>query len=137
LSASDISNAVQAYNKDKSDKGAARLVNALNGLGSDWTASGDVVRAGVQAADKAEGKEPPSGASAAVLNDVVSVSRTGNNVTVTNQTAITLKGVARLGKTISFTVASVNGKPALRNIQGVELGVGFLHVWVAKHDWGP
>src|SRR3989475_4094041 len=47
LSADDVSNGVKAYDSDKSDKGAARVVKALDTMGKDFTATGDVVRAGV------------------------------------------------------------------------------------------
>jgi hypothetical protein len=74
------------------------------------------------------------------LGNVDSVSRTGDKVVITNRESITIKNIAHLDKTISFTVASVNGKPALQNIQGVQLGVnlGFKFVVVdTPTHWGP
>ena len=58
-----------------------------------------------------------------VLGNVDSISRTGDKVVITNEGSITIKALAHLDKTISFTVTSVGGKPALRDIKGISVGV--------------
>jgi hypothetical protein len=40
-----------------------------------------------------------------------------------------------LDKTISFTVTTVDGKPALRDIKGISIGVGFLKKEITSY--GP
>jgi hypothetical protein len=40
-----------------------------------------------------------------------------------------------MDKTISFTVTTVDGKPALRDIQGISIGVGFLKKEITR--FGP
>lgn len=107
-----------------------RVVKALDTLGQDVTATGDVVRAGV----KESGAELPKAADK-VLANVDSISRTGDKVVITNEGSITIKAVAHLDKTISFTITTVGGKPALRNIQGISIGFGFLKKEI--HDYGP
>jgi len=123
LTADDVSNGVKAYDSDKGDKGPARIVKALDTMGKDFTATGDVVRAGV----KASGVELPKAADK-VLGNVDSIKRNGDKVVITNKADITVGKVGELKKTISFTVTSVDGKPALRDIQGVKIGVSFLAV---------
>jgi hypothetical protein len=49
-----------------------------------------------------------------------------NKFVITNEGSITVEALAHLNKTISFTVTTANGKPALRDIKGISIGVGFL-----------
>ncbi len=121
LSASDVSKAIKTYDSDKGGKGPARVVKALNSMGTDFKLGGDALRAGV----KESGVGLPK-AAGKVLDNVSSITRTGDNVVITNERAITVDGVAHLGQTISFTVTSVNGQPALQNIKGISVGLGFL-----------
>jgi len=79
------------------------------------------------------------GAADKVLNNVDSISGSGDNVTITDKGSITIKYVAKLDKTISFTVTSVNGQPALQNIKGITLrvGVGFAFIPIkTPTSWG-
>jgi len=130
LSADDVSNGVKAYDSDKGDKGAARVVKALDTMGKDFTATGDVVRAGV----KESGVKLPKDADK-VLGNVDSITRTGDKVVITNEGSITIKALAHLGKTISFTVTTVDGKPALRSITGISAGVSILQKKITSY--GP
>ena len=80
------------------------------------------------------------GAADKVLGNVDSISRSGDTVTITNKKSIVVDGVAKLDKTISFKVASVDGKPTLQNISGIHLGVGAGRLFVTiktPTSWGP
>jgi hypothetical protein len=125
-----VSNGVKAYDSDKGDKGPARVVKALDTMGKDFTATGDVVRAGV----KESGVNLPKDADK-VLGNVDSISRNGDKVVITNEGTVTIKALAHLDKTISFTVTTVDGKPALRDIKGISIGVGFLKKEITSY--GP
>jgi len=136
LTADDVSKGIKAFDSDKGDKNPGRVVKALDTMGQNFTATGDAVRAGV----KESGVEMPKDADK-VLANVDSITRTGNNVVITNKDSMTIMVVGQIGKTISFTInESVKGKsgyqgPALQNLKGVGLGIGRL----AKHPdhWGP
>ena len=136
LTADDVSKGIKAYDSDKGDKQPGRVVKALDTMGTNFTATGDVVRAGV----KQSGVDLPKDADK-VLGNVDSISRTGNNVVITNKDSMTIMVLGQIGKTISFTInESVKGKsgyqgPALQNLKGVGIGIGRL----AKHPdhWGP
>ena len=105
-------------------------------MGTNFTATGDVVRAGV----KQSGVELPKDADK-VLANVNSITRTGDKVVITNEKSMTIKVGGELSKTISFTInESVKGKsgyvgPALQNLKGIGIGLSIL----AYHPdhWGP
>jgi hypothetical protein len=63
------------------------------------------------------------------------MTRSGDKVTITNNQEKTVFVVVKLGQSITFTVGSVGGKPALLNIQGVRtLGIkGYKD----KTQYGP
>jgi len=88
------------------------------------------VRAGV----KESGVNLPKDADK-VLGNVDSITRTGDKVVITNEGSSTIKALAHLDKTISFTVTTVGGKPALRDIKGISIGVGFLKKEITSY--GP
>ena len=135
LTADDVSKAAKTYDSDKGDKNPARLVKALDTLGTDFTGTGATVQSGA----KESGVKMP-GAAEKVLGNVDSISRSGDTVTITNQKSITVDGVAKLDKTISFKVVSVDGKPALHDISGIHLGVGKGWAFVVldtPKSWGP
>ena len=137
LTADDVSKGIKAYDSDKGGKQPGRVVEALDAMGTNFTATGDVVRAGV----KQSGVELPKDADK-VLANVNSISRTGDKVVITNEKSMTIKkGFGQLSQTISFTInESVKGKsgyqgPALQNLKGIGIGLGPL----AYHPdhWGP
>jgi hypothetical protein len=136
LTADDVSKGIKAYDSDKGDKQPGRVVKALDAMGNNFTATGDVVRAGV----KESGVELPKDADK-VLANVNSITRTGDNVVITNEKSMTIKVGGQLAKTISFTISeSVKGKsgyqgPALQNLKGIGIGLGPF----AYHPdhWGP
>src|SRR5262249_4365286 len=116
LTADDVSKAIKAHDSDKSDKQPGRVVKALDAMGTNFTATGDVVRDGI----KQSGVELPKDADK-VLANVKSITRTGDKVVITNEKSMTNKVGGQLTKTISFTInESVKGKsgyqgPALQN----------------------
>ena len=136
LTAEDVSKAMKAYDSDKDDKNPGRVVKALDTMGKDFTVSGDTLKQGV----KDSGVKLPGGADK-VLANVDSITRTGNNVVITNKDSITIMVLGQVGKTISFTInETVKGKsgyqgPALQNLKGVGIGIGRA----ARHPdhWGP
>jgi RHS repeat-associated protein len=136
LTADDVSKGIKAYDSDKGDKQPGRVVKALDAMGNNFTATGDVVRAGVKASGVALPKDADK-----VLANVVSITRTGDKVVITNEKSMTIKAAGQLAKTISFTInESLKGKsgyqgPALQNLNGVGIGWGKL----AYHPdhWGP
>ena len=50
LTADDVSKGIKAFDSDKGDKNPGRVVKALDTMGQNFTATGDVVRAGVKRA---------------------------------------------------------------------------------------
>jgi hypothetical protein len=110
------------------------VVNALNILGSNWTVSGETLQAGVSMAYSQMKKDVP-GTAEKVLANVDSVSRTGDKVVITNKRDISIRLLGHLEKAISFTVVSVKGQPALRDIKGISIGLGPLAKDI--HNWGP
>ncbi|HXX15394.1 MAG TPA: hypothetical protein VEJ47_10880 [Candidatus Eremiobacteraceae bacterium] len=99
LTADDVSKGTKAHDSDKGDKGPARVVKALDSMGNNFTATGDVVRAGV----KESGVQMPKDADK-VLANVESIARTGDKAVITNKDSMTIKLLGQIGKTISFTV---------------------------------
>jgi RHS repeat-associated protein len=136
LSASDVSKGIKAFDSDKEDKNPGRVVKALDTMGKDFTVSGDTLRQGAKDSGVAFPKDADK-----VLANVDSITRTGNNVVITNKDSMTIKLLGQMGKTISFTInESVKGKsgyqgPALQNLKGVGIGIGPF----ASHPdhWGP
>jgi len=118
LSADDVSKAIQALEKDIGDnpkKGKPdRAVDFLNALGNNFSVTGETLKEGVKLSKV---KLPPG--VGAVLDNVSSLTRSGDKVTITNnQEKSVLGGFFKLGQSITFVVGSVSGKPALLNIQG-------------------
>ncbi|HXO33726.1 MAG TPA: hypothetical protein VN901_15355 [Candidatus Acidoferrales bacterium] len=70
-----------------------------------------------------------------VDKNVDSVSRTGDKVTVQLNKGLNFLEIYKTKTTISFGVGSVSGRPALVNIQGVEVFHGYHYV--PKTDYGP
>lgn len=136
LTATDVSRGIKAYASDKGDKNPGRVVKAVDAMGNNFTATGDVVRAGV----KESGVELPKDADK-VLANVNSITRTGDNVVITNDKSMTVKLAGHIDKTISFTInESLKGKsgyqgPALQNLKGV--GIGFGPLAYHPDHWGP
>jgi hypothetical protein len=131
-----VSKGIKAFDSDKDDKNPGRVVKALDTMGKDSTVSGDTLKQGV----KDSGVTLPKDADK-VLANVDSITRTGNNVVITNKDSMAIKLLGQIGKTISFTInESVKGKsgyqgPALQDLKGVGIGIGPL----TKHPdhWGP
>jgi hypothetical protein len=136
LTADDVSKGIKAFDSDKDDKNPGRVVKALDTMGQNFTATGDVVRAGVKESGVALPKDADK-----VLANVESITRTGDKVVITNKDSMTIKLLGQIGKTISFTVSeSATGKngyqgPALLDLKGVGIGIGRF----ATHPdhWGP
>ena len=136
MSASQVSTAIKTAESDTKDTNPGKVVKAFDTMGKDFTVSGDTLRAGVKDSGVALPKDAGK-----VLANVDSISRTGDKVVITNKDSMTVKGVAQLSKTISFTInESVKGKsgyqgPALQNLKGVGLGLGPFAVH--PDHWGP
>jgi hypothetical protein len=119
LTADDVSKGIKAFDSDKGDKNPGRVVKALDTMGKDFTATGDVVRAGV----KESGVEMPKAADK-VLANVESITRTGDKVVITNKDSMRVDVLGKMDKTISFTInESAKGKsgyvgPELQNLKG-------------------
>lgn len=136
LTADDVSKGIKAFDSDKGDKNPGRVVKALATMGQNFTATGDVVRAGV----KESGVEMPKAADK-VLANVESITRTGDKVVITNKDSMRVDVLGKMEKTISFTInESAKGKsgyvgPELQNLKGVSIGFGPF----ATHPdhWGP
>jgi RHS repeat-associated protein len=136
LTADDVSKGIKAFDSDKGDKNPGRVVKALDTMGQNFTATGDVVRAGV----KESGVEMPKAADK-VLANVESITRTGDKVVITNKDSMRVDVLGKMEKTISFTInESAKGKsgyvgPELQNLKGVSIGIGPF----ATHPdhWGP
>jgi hypothetical protein len=69
-----------------------------------------------------------------ILENIASVSRNGDKVIITNQATITFKAIAHLAKTITFTLTSVDGKPALKDIKGISVGIGFVKKAITNYS---
>jgi hypothetical protein len=136
LTADDVSKGIKAFDSDKEDKNPGRVVKALDTMGKDFTVSGDTLRQGVKDSGLALPKDAGK-----VLANVESITRTGNNVVITNKDSMTIKGAGQLAKTISFTInPSLKGKsgyvgPALQNLNGV--GIGWGKLAYHPNHWGP
>ena len=87
MTADDVSKGIKAFDSDKGDKNPGRVVKALDTMGKDFTATGDVVRAGV----KESGVEMPKAADK-VLANVESITRTGDKVVITNKDSMRTMG---------------------------------------------
>jgi len=127
LSAEDVSKAIQsAKDEPKGTPNAKTAVDFLNSLGTNWNLSGDTLRQALK-----DSKVNAHG----VDKNVDSISRTGDKVTVQLNKGLNFLEIYKTKTTISFDVGAVGGRPALVNIQGVEV----FHGWhyVPKTDYGP
>jgi RHS repeat-associated protein len=96
-----------------------RVVNLLNGFGTNWRLSGANLRSGIASADLPKSWRAGLAVESGALNNINSISRTGNNVVISNAnpTSVDL-GKYHLAQTISFTLAG----QSLQNITGVAEG---------------
>ena len=124
LSADDVSKGIQSAKEDTGSN-AKKSVDFLNSFGTNWKLSGDALRQGLK-----DSKVDAHG----VDKKVDSVSRTGDQVTVQLNKGINLL-IYKTKTTITFDVGNKGGRPALVNIQGVEVFHGYHYV--PKTDYGP
>jgi len=123
LSADDVSNGIQSAKADTGSN-AKKTVDFLNSFGTNWNLSGDALRQGLK-----DSKVDAYG----VDKNVDSISRKGDTVTVQLNKGINYL-IYKTKTTITFDVGTVNGRPALVNIQGVE---HFTYHYVPKTQYGP
>jgi RHS repeat-associated protein len=124
LSADDVSKGIQSAKEDTGSN-AKKSVDFLNSFGTNWNLSGDALRQGLK-----DSKVDAHG----VDKKVDSVSRTGDQVTVQLNKGINFL-IYKTKTTITFDVGNKGGRPALVNIQGVEVFHGYHYV--PKTDYGP
>jgi RHS repeat-associated protein len=125
LSAEDVSKAIQSAKQDTGPN-AKKAVDFLNSLGTNWNLSGDILRQALK-----DSKVDAHG----VDKNVDSVARSGDKVTVQLNKGLNFLEIYKTKTTISFDVGDVKGRPALLNIQGVEVFHGYHYV--PKTDYGP
>ena len=125
LSAEDVSKAIQSVKQDTGPN-AKKAVDFLNSLGMNWILSGDILRQAVK-----DSKVDAFGAD----KNVDSVKRSGDKVTVQLNKGLSFFEIYKTKTTISFDIGDVKGRPALLNIQGVEVFHGYHYV--PKTDYGP
>jgi len=127
LSAEDVSKAIQSAIKEpKGTPHAKTVVDFLNSLGTNWNLSGDTLRQALK-----DSQVDAHG----VDKNVDSISRTGDKVTVQLNKGLNFFAIYKTKTTISFDVGAIGGRPALVNIQGVEVFHGYHYV--PKTDYGP
>jgi hypothetical protein len=124
LSADDVAKGIQSAKTDTGSN-AKKSVDFLNSFGTNWNLSGDALRQGLK-----DSKVDAHG----VDKKVDSVSRTGDTVTVQLNKGINFL-IYKTKTTITFDVGTKSGRPALVNIQGVEVFHGYHYV--PKTDYGP
>jgi RHS repeat-associated protein len=124
LSADDVAKGIQSAKADTGSN-AKKSVDFLNSFGTNWNLSGDALRQGLK-----DSKVDAHG----VDKKVDSVSRTGDTVTVQLNKGINFL-IYKTKTTITFDVGTKSGRPALVNIQGVEVFHGYHYV--PKTDYGP
>jgi RHS repeat-associated protein len=123
LSPDDVSKGIQSAKADTGSN-AKKTVDFLNSFGTNWNLSGDALRQGLK-----DSKVDAYG----VDKNVDSISRKGDTVTVQLNKGINYL-IYKTKTTITFDVGTVNGRPALVNIQGVE---HFTYHYVPKTQYGP
>jgi thioredoxin reductase len=127
VSADDVSKAIQsAKDEPKGTPHAKTAVDFLNALGTSWNLSGDTLRQALK-----DSKVDAHG----VDKNVDSVSRTGDKVTVQLNKGLNFLEIYKTKTTITFDVGTKSGRPALVNLQGVEVFHGYHYV--PKPDYGP
>src|SRR5580700_9678600 len=118
-----------AYGSDEDHRALAKFVSTLDSLGPDFTVTGETLRSKIVTRDIRTRDDVVR-----ILENIASVSRNGDKVIITNQATITFKAIAHLAKTITFTLTSVDGKPALKDIKGVSVGIGFVKKAITNYS---
>jgi hypothetical protein len=119
MSVADVSKVIQQAESSKSDP-VTTAVNLFNGLGTNATVSGSTLRTALS-----NNGVSVTGNNGKLLNNIESISKSGNNVTITNRRKLTA-GYVSEQKQVSFSVGTLNGRAAITNIRGVSAGVGFF-----------
>ncbi len=119
LSEADVSKVIKQTQGSPSDPITASI-NTFNGLGNNATVSGDTLRAALK-----DNNIQAKGDNEKLLNNIDSISKSGDSVTINNHAKLTA-GLVTEQKTVSFKVGTLDGHPAIKDIQGIAAGKSFI-----------
>jgi RHS repeat-associated protein len=123
LSVGDVSKIIETAQNSKADPVTTAL-SIFDGMGTNASVTGDTLRSALTA-----NNITPEGDNAKLINNIDSITKTGNDVTINNHSNLTAGHVSEQ-KTVSFSVGKQDSHPAITNIQGIKGGIGIMKTQV-------